>query len=362
MKRIAIITISDNDNYGNRLQNYALQEVLKSKKNKVYTLWNKCIKCTFYDKSKKTIKKILKIFVKKYRENEKEIDKKRKKAFESFTNKYINNYYKTIYTGNNLKELGNKFDKFIIGSDQIWNYNFRGMFFGQFEFGMFAKKEKCISYSASIGINGIPEEKINVYKEGLNHISQLSIREDIGADIIEEITGRKAEVLLDPTMLLSGAKWERVLKKPKNMYEEKYILTYFVGGISEKRKSELNEITKKNNIKIISLNEKNNEYYTCGPSEFIYLIKNSEMVITDSFHACVFSILFEKDFFVLQRTDECEDISSRIDTLLSKYELQDRKIEKIVYDIRKIDFKRVNKKIEEERKKSIQFLEKSLTE
>lgn len=121
--KTAIITICDNNNYGNRLQNFALQEVLKKiLDDEVITIWNEENSISTVEKIKTNIKKIIKIIMG---------DKKmlREYNFNNFTKQYINNSEK-VFT--NSKNIVDKYDQYVIGSDQIWNYTFRGDNFGIF--------------------------------------------------------------------------------------------------------------------------------------------------------------------------------------------------------------------------------------
>ena len=117
----------------------------------------------------------------------------------------------------------------------------------------------------------------------------MSVREDTGKKIIEDLTNRDdIEVLIDPTMLLTIERWENVMKKPEQYRGEKYILCYFLGNLSDEKKEAINAIAKEKKCKIINLLDKNDLYYSSGPSEFLWLEKNAELICTDSFHSSVF--------------------------------------------------------------------------
>ena len=355
MKNIGIITICDNNNYGNRLQNYALQEALKKYNFNITTLWN--------ETSKSSLKRSLKEMIKKYilvlKYNKKDIQ--RQNIFTNFTNILLTNTI-TIYTGNDLNYLNDRYDYFIIGSDQIWNYNFRGKYFGNFEFAMFADKHKCFSYSASMGVNKIPNKKKDVYINGLNHLKYVSVREERAKEIAEKLTNRKdVEILIDPTMLLTANEWDKVSRKPKQLNFDKYIFNYFLGKLSEIRKKEIERIAKENNCEIINILDPKDPFYVCGPSEFLYLEKHAFLICTDSFHSSVFAILYNRPFIVFDREDNIVNMSSRIDTLISKFELKDRKFEgQITEKNMNHDYSKAYGILETERQKSFDFLKKAL--
>lgn len=350
-KQYGIITIVGNGNYGNRLQNYALCYALKKLDSEadIHTIW--------YNSWNKTIKDIFKkrlIFLKGKGE------KKRYNNFSKFTNIYTNPTNKEYFVNSNLDELKNKFDKIIIGSDQIWNYTFFQEKFGYYEFAQFEEKSKCFSYSASFGLSSIPDEMKKTYQKGLYNLSHISVREEAGAKLVKEITGDNAEVVLDPTMLLTLDEWVSIELQPDFQIPEKYILTYFLGDKKEQQNKEINQLANDYNLKIINLNDKEQlNVYCCGPREFIYLFHNAEIIFTDSFHACVFSILFQKPFYVYNRyTEGMVNMNSRLDTLLGKFDLLNQKIESLnnITNVFEINYDHTIDTLAIEREKSYHFL------
>ena len=163
-------------------------------------------------------------------------------------------------------------------------------------------------------------------------------------------------------MLLTADDWKTLEKKPKNFNEKKYILTYFLGNISDERKCEIKKTADKYNCSVINLMDYNSKYYSCGPREFLWLERNAFLICTDSFHASVFSILFDKPFLVFKREQNgAENMMSRIDTLLSKMKLDSHVFDgKIDEDVLVHNYDNTYKIIEEERKKSFNYLERTL--
>ena len=361
MKKGLIITLYNNSNYGNKLQNLALQNVL-----------NKYIESeTYYNiyKDEET-SKIRKSYVMKYKLKEKlrvilSVLKNRialeKKDIKELKKIRMNNFIE--FSNKNIKTTKNKdnYDYYIIGSDQVWNPGLARSYI--VNLGLFvASNSKVLSYAASFGIDKIPEDCKTIYRKGLNNMSDISVREEAGAKIVKDLIGKGALVVVDPTMLLTAEEWRRMENKPKNIEGKKYILTYFLGKISEERKNFLEKIAIENNLEIINMAQITEpEIYIAGPSEFLSYIDNASIVFTDSFHASVFSILFKKPFYVLNREDHSGDMSSRLDTLLSKFKLEDRKLntyeDRVSFDT---DYSHTDKILEEERKKSDEFLRKAL--
>lgn len=326
--RIGIITISEHNNYGNRLQNYALQKFLLNYAENVDTIW--WCKDNYILNKKFNIKTAVKYLL-NYKETRLYVDNKyikdciREYNIKKFSDKYISIKYD--YTIN--KDLNNKYDFFIVGSDQVWNTNFWMGWDSLVNtinavFLKFLSKEKRVAYAASIAIPEIPKDKEKIFKDGLNEMKAISVREKTGADLVKNLTGREVPVVVDPTILLSKEEWQKIEMVPEWYNGEKYILTYFLGNPSPIIKN----IAKKNNWKIYNLMDKNDfDLYTSRVEEFVYLIDHAQLVATDSFHACVFSILMNTPFLVVNRQQKgVADMTSRIDTLMELFGYQGRYI------------------------------------
>lgn len=342
MKKIAIITIYDQNNYGNRLQNYAVQEILRKRKFEVETLRNINI-----------VNDI------NYLEYGLSSSIQRRKCFEDF-DKNIKLSKDIIYHHDIPKDLGKMYDYFIIGSDQIWNYDFQDRF-TSFVFAPFTEKDKRISLSASFGTDYIPKENIEQYKE-LNNLKAISVREDVGKEIVKQITNREdVEVLIDPTMMLEPKEWYNVMKKPEIYTNKKYILKYFLGTVSKEQEKEIQRIADKYDCDIVDVMDEKS-FYNIGPGEILYLLNNTFFVVTDSFHSCVFSVLFNKPFVVFERKNASINMNSRIDTFLSKFKLNDRiskcKIEDYLLEI---DYTDTYKILQDEKQKYENFMDKVFT-
>ena len=360
--KIGILTLNGNFNFGNRLQNYALQQYVKQLCScEIETIIN----ITDYQPKTKLLQKIKlnnileKIdYIIKFKILYKNKLKNRNDKFIEFSK----NIKETVYTISNEK-IDNRcklFDRIIIGSDQVWSPFFYRL--SEIDFGMFLEKEKVFSYSASLGADYIPDEFIDLFKRGIANVSMISVRENSGKKILQELTKREdIEVLIDPTMLLTQEEWSKIEKKPSQLKDKKYILNYFLGEISKERKKEIEKIAKENDCQIINILDKKDPFYVSGPSEFLYLERNAFLICTDSFHSCVFAILFNTPFIVFNREDKTVNMNSRIETLLSKFKLENRYYKgKIDKELLKTDYMEAYKILEEERKKSLTFLKKAL--
>lgn len=311
MKNVGIITVYGNKNFGNKLQNYALQLFLeKNFKNiSVYT-----IKST-----NKPVINMIKNCLKSFINHD-----KREQAFLKFNNNI--RYDSKVINYNNPK-FKRKYDYFIYGSDQVWNTNYEGKH--KLFYGSFNSDAIFLSYSASFGTYSLSNEYVDDYKNNLSKFSYLSVREEQGKNILDKILpNKKITVDIDPTMLLSENEWSLVEKNPSIQPPKKYILNYFLGDISEVAKKEIDRVAKENNCEIINILDKNDPFYTCGPSEFLFLEKNAFLICTDSFHSSVFALLYDRPFIIFDRIEKgIESMGSRIDTLISKFHLKNRKFE-----------------------------------
>lgn len=377
MREIAIVTLNGYSNYGNRLQNYAVQEVLKSlgfyaetllvnnKKNK-----QKTNNTSFVDRVRNAKGKPINKFLQqieinlwsRLRKNEINMCKlARKEIFKEFTKKYIVETKFVIFDNNIPEDLVKQYDYFVVGSDQVWNPAYISG--SSIYFLTFAPRAKRISFSPSFGVSKIEPEYSEKYKEWISGINKLSVREDDGAKIIKGLTGRDAPVLVDPTFLITKEKWLSIAREANNKPKGDYLLTYFLGGLSDNYESEIKTIAKAKKLEVINLNKIREKItYRTGPSEFIDYINSCSLFCTDSFHGTVFSILMEKPFVVYERRGSDLSMFSRVNTLLDKFDLNSRKADNIkmneaAFDI---DFSHVAPILELERKKVFDYLKEAL--
>lgn len=362
MKKVGIVTVFKNTNYGSKLQSFALQKKLNDLgyqgENLSYQLGNPINR-------KNKLLQIIKnpsFFIRmpfrgKY--------KKRSKMFQTFQNNHINisNYAVEDIVEKN-ESIEQKYHKFICGSDQIWAPN---QFSEYFFLSFVSDKSKKIAYAPSIGLPRIPDDLVDKYRKLINDIPSLSIREKDGAEIIKEITGREVPVVVDPTLLLNGDEWRNLAIK----YKEKspYILCYFLGSNKEHRKW-VENLSERTGYDIIVLPFATRDFYwgekkifEAGPSEFLGLVDGAEIVCTDSYHGMLFSLNMNTEFYSFLRFKEGEKLNqnSRVLNFMEKLNLQNRIVDlndRNQYE--EINWLEVNSKIDKERNASIEFLEKSL--
>lgn len=218
-----------------------------------------------------------------------------------------------------------EYGAFICGSDQIWNP--LSPHLSGFKFLSFAPKHKRIAYAPSFGVSKIPSYNEAFIRKSLLGIEDVSVREYSGAEIVKNLTGEDAPVLLDPTMLITGEEWRTTYQAHvSNKENDKYILCYFFDEPSMEIVSKISDFAASKSLKIkvlVASNkaflEKGAELVDAGPMEFLQLIDNAEYVFTNSFHGCVFSVLFKKEFIAFGRShSEAVKQTSRIETLLKR--------------------------------------------
>lgn len=340
------------DNQGNRLQNYALQEVLSRMGNQVETLRNPW--CSDFSTVRDVIKPGLKEIIYSITKHPERYE--RKYGFEIFNKKYIklSNYW--LNKKDDLPKAASFYDMFVCGSDQIWNSEAKEIT-GKY-FADFAPDYKRASYAASFGIDNVVPERVTEFRKYLENINYLSVREEQGVKIIEDLLGKTSEFHLDPTLLLTSTEWDRIAS-PKVWSDNKYIFCYFLGKPSSKLMSQIELYADREHLDICYVcNELNSKYNNISPNDFVSMIKGSEFVLTDSFHGTVFSILYQKPFYSFTRYGVKKGMTSRITSLLNLFNLQNRfdPTSLIKNDIYNIDYTNTNNVLVYEREKSLKYL------
>lgn len=369
--KVGIVTLNGYYNYGNRLQNYALKLFLEKMGYEVSTtiIMNKNISRKMYvkkiylDSSRNVFKTFSFLLRSRLIKNNKRkennnLSNNRRFKFEQFSKTHLNERFFDLTTTEDNIKLSN-YSYFIAGSDQVWNpIEYSNL---PINFLTFIDKEKRVAYAPSIGLEVLPNEYITDYKRWIDGISSISIREIAGANIIKELTGKDAPVLVDPTMLLSKEEWLEVSERASNRPDGKYILTYFLGGLSKEMKLRVDKIAEENNMQIINLGDiSETESYQTGPSEFIDYIENASVFFTDSFHGVVFSIILETPFVVFERKSSGPSMYSRIETLLDNFEMRNREAKDFKEEVFTMDFSHAHKVLFKEQIKSTEYLEHAL--
>lgn len=357
-KKVGIVTFHTALNYGAVLQTYALQAFLKKMniENEIINydcpFIKKCYS-PFFIANKNLINSIVRgiLFNKK-------ISKKRKN-FDLFLKKNID--LSKRYTAiDEMKKDANNYKYFISGSDQVWSPISAN--FDEFYFLPFAEDNQKFSYAASIGSGKLSEEEQSVMKRRLKGFDCISVREESAKELLKNLVETPdITVNVDPTLLLEKEAWEEVVEKNK---KGKYLLIFNV----EKPIYDVEfakKIAKEKGLKIIYINDrtiikdKEIEYIEAPtPDEFITLFANADTIVTNSFHGTVFSIIFEKDFFVEFNNKKNRNIRS--ESLLKKLGIGNREIINVSNNnsFENISWDKVKEKLEIERERSKQYIDK----
>ena len=376
--KCAIITLfHKSNNYGGTLQAYALSRFLSqnsilaeqilydtslqsenllirlvSKLKNGPIVFFKALKAKFKSKNNEEGNKYYDYFAKKIL------------LFEEFRNEKVIHSQET-YNPRSIKKCVNKYDAFITGSDQVWNFEW----YDSVYFLDFVPSNKLkISYAASIGTDELNRKQKKLLKNSLKDYNAISVREENMVEILKEISPVDVKYVVDPVLLLDSRDWDMV--SSDRMCNEPYILCYFLGS-NEKARDIAKSYAKSGGFYLLSIpmldDEKSKSFgdvvvNDASPEDFISLIKNAQYIFTDSFHACVFSIIYKKNFFVFNRSDR-EEMSSRIKSLINIFDLSERFLNekhkenfKYIESLVDIDYNRKFKKYEVLRKESQDFL------
>lgn len=329
---IGIITLFGYFNYGNRLQNYAMQEILKN----IDIDINVDSLKFGPNKTKKTTK----------------LMQKRKNNFKEWSQEHIQERY--VNYKDKAKVL-NEYDFICVGSDQIFTPKSKLIF--NLDFLKFVDPNKKFTYAASFGRSVIPSNLIRTYKTGLSSFKEtnLSVRENQGNTLIKNLTNKDSYIHVDPTLILNSNDYEKIMDSV--IFEKDYILTYFLGKTPEGKKNIIKDIARKDNLKIININDP--EYYTLNPSKFLGLLKNAKYIFSDSYHGILFSMIFRKNFILIENRPK---MRSRFNTLFNKFSLTDRSFETIIRlnNIPDIDYSSLEKELEIEKRITLEYLKSKL--
>lgn len=368
-KKVALMTWFSYHNYGTALQASALVDVVKNLGYDIDVIDypTKSIPFDIKFKNKRDyIKKNIKRLYEKLFNLDEYNSSDRETLFLNYLEKRMT-FTKKCATYPELQELNEQYDAFICGSDQIWS----PLCFDEKYFLSFVKEQsKLVSYAPSLGVskisNKVIEDKISTLASRFSH---LSVREEQGAKILENITGKKVNVVLDPTLLLSKDSWDKYAQTSIkfDLVKGKYIIAYFLGG--DRHKKAAIKLSKKLKMPIYfiptTLKQKksgNSISQDVGPAEFVWLIKNAGYVCTDSFHGTAFAINYNIPFTVYERFKHSDprNQNSRIYNILKLLKLEDRLYSKNS-DISDCNFTVANKILLEQRELSLNYLKIALS-
>ena len=375
--KIGIITHPLECNYGGLLQNYALQQVLRSLGHDAYTIdkvffqYNVKWSTLLLWKIKRYIRKILGI--------EFSISKNQyciiKKNCTNFVKENIN-VTKKFENNKELKSIikKHKFDAYVVGSDQVWRSSFANNIYNDFlDFCQDKKELKRIAYAVSFGITEweFNEEQTQECSRLAKLFDAISVREDSGIALCKEHLDVDAIHVLDPTLLLEKEDYIKLVEKAKEPISGGNLFCYILDN-KDSIENGIKEIEQKFSLKNFQVKAKNNKWtlkhgenikdrIIPSPTKWLRAFMDAEMVFTDSFHGCVFSIIFNKPFWVIGNKERG---NARFDSLLKQFNLESRRVDiKEIDNIdltTPIDWHKVNTIKKEWQEKSLNFLKENL--
>lgn len=359
--KIKTITCHDVYNHGASLQAYALQTYLSSQGHDVeiidykpdylsnhYKLWS--VSNPVFDKP---VVKQLYLLAKL---PGRLIALRRKRKFDEFSQKCLRLTSMRYHSNEELKTNPPKADVYIAGSDQIWNTLFQNGRDAAFYLDFAPKGTKRVAYAASFATKDVVEEYKPFLRRMLQGFDSISLRERISLPLLESLGRNDGVAVCDPVFLLSREQWDKIL--PTSSIEEEYLLVYDTEN-SNKLKDIAQSIAKERNLKIFNISGSRKSYVdkdfrVSSPIDFVQLIRDAEFVVSNSFHATAFSLIFQREFCVVNRS---EAINERMLCLLKQYGQQDRLVaDNIDSLLTLIDYSKVQSKIERDIEASKQYL------
>lgn len=346
MKPIGLVTCYFHHNYGSMLQAYATEMIMQQMGLPYQTIACKA-PITYMEGNKLLyIAKKLLIGDWKMRLGKMKIEREKKKnstfaknwevrnkAFDDFANTF---FHVSPYcnTRAELSKMAENYSAFLVGSDQLWRTD--SVEHGYYTLEWVPDHIRKIAYSTSIGVKEVPWFQVEKNKQFMNRFDHIALREQSACDLVYNLTGRKVQVVLDPTLLFTGEQWMDIQQK-EPLTDGKYIFCYLLGNNPEQREF-IRQVKAKTGYKIVALQHLDeyipsdkgfaDEAPYVGPREFLNYIRNAEYVFTDSFHCSVFSILYKKNFFTFSRFAEGakQSTNTRIDNLLHITGLENRRM------------------------------------
>ncbi len=322
MNRVGILTFLHNDNYGSALQAYALQRVVRE-------LGFECEHLDYMPDRAEKVRNLLrsrnspKLVLEGLRKWSVKAGQDSARAKSAAIPAFYRHRMRLSRRCRNAKELRNasrEYDKLICGSDQIWN----PVWLNPVYFLTFAPEGvRKIAYAPSIGIRTMPAAgKIRKIRKWTKGFDAVSVREEEGAELLEKITGIRAEVMPDPVCLLSREEWgEIAAPAPAG---EKYLLCYFIGE-NESYRETVRRISNEMGLRVLEIPVTAEGYSSgfeklegIGPEEFLGAVRGASCICTDSFHGLVFGTIMGVRTEVLRRyrDEDPESKNSRVDNFL----------------------------------------------
>lgn len=352
-------------NYGSALQSWALSQAINKIPNCKSMLIDYCpdvLKnldplnpfANMWDKDEES-RRMCELTLPAIRKNYKKFDKFYKTRFDKTKNKYTSENFNNVMVENNI-------DGFVCGSDTIFCIDeFKGFDDGYYANYPCMKNGYSVAYAASFGDAHFNDDTYRILNDRLNNFKAIGLRENAMVDYVRNNVSIPVEKVIDPTLLLTSKEYD-VLAEDR-LIKEKYVLLY-ARRYNKKMEEYADKIAKENGWKVVEISlratnaDRHQMFYEAGVEEFLSLVKNAEVVVTNSFHGAIFSVQYKRPFYVFS-IEQCD---SKIDEVLQLFGLRDRLMINGEENIESnINWDDVHKRIDEARNQAFNFLINELT-
>ena len=378
MKKIGIMTLYKNNlNYGGMLQAYALQKAVQnlvgadgecvqiSYELSPTPLKDKLIHGLQYRSLRENLSMCFRLLKKGSSKGTNALSgSEREAAFKAFEASIP--HTQKNYTYRSIGECANSFTHLISGSDQVWN---GGIDLESFCLGFASPHTRKISYAASSASTKFGKWQDEIFERNLRSFKAVSVREKSVVPYFEARSGKNVKTVLDPVFLLTAQEWADVAVKPQ--VSSPYVFCYLLGKNEEQLK-DARRFAKENQCKLVSFpylcDYDENDFclddiqiHDAGPKEFLGLIQNAQCIITDSFHATAFSIIFNKPFLALPRfkNEKGTNNNHRVVDILDEFKLSEW-YDREENEIPRSDYGKANEIMQLRMKESYDFLRVAL--
>ena len=364
--RAGILTFHKADNYGAVLQAYALTEWLRQNgvepeivdyRSRVYDKYE-----LFRKKLYRKAPYMLGVDLLKYCKK-----KKRSRAFQAFRNVYLPVSERSYAKADEIKEDQERYDYYICGSDQVWNPSITRGIDPVYFLDFVLDEKKKIAYAPSVALSRLTEFEIARMIGYMSTFSALSIREQETIDLMQPYCPKPIVQVCDPVFLLKPESYDSLCSDCHA--KERFVFLYVVGKASNYTNviSYAERFAQEKHIKLFFLIDgdktlyriKGKNVYGCSPQDFLSLIRNADCVISNSFHATAFSILFSKQFYTFLK----DATGSRMVNLLHAFQLEDRIINNECFEGKRqqiIDYSQIDRCLGQFRRDSVSYLRHAL--
>ncbi len=352
MLKVCGVTFDKTMNYGSCLQAYALQTIIEQQ---AVGGFNRCQYSLLPIMSMRGYPK-----AKGIKELRNRLADALRFMFRSFEKKHM--HYAQCDSIENLGELNNEYDAFVCGSDVIWSPQFNK---GVNAYYLKFANKYAFSYAASFGRAKLSDEEKKELKQNLSQLKRIGVRETTAERMIEAYTERLAETVLDPVLLLEKNKWDTIAYRQDNKVPYIFLyVTHFTSEIDEYIKA----LKIETGFPVITVTTgfvntmKTKKICIPSPQRWLSLLKHADYVVTNSFHATAFSVIYHKRFFTVMHGEKAGGINVRMYDFLHELGLEDRLLNVVpdVLNLDEIDYTRADARLEELRKESMAFLQENL--